>query len=262
MADNDIKVELTLAEFVGKLISETFQAVISSMVDQARQQEDIITGTELELAEFSQQFVSDDDVEEQLSALFPWQDDSHPHAIFKDAPYEPVLRNNLQEKPAIKELTGYSMQKTDFEGKPGEYKLTEKGVENIKSSVRMNLAQERQKALVNLMRQGLPKIIVDSGRILSKVTFRVTQKDSAGNTNNNSDENDKAGNEEITRTGKSKIINSKMITSKLKRLSPVIFRPKILDRTRMLVKQADDEAPQTSEASVYGEVEIKFKTIT
>jgi len=262
MPDNDIKVELTLAEFVGKLISETFQAVISSMVDQARQQEEIIAGTELEIAEFSQQFISDDDVEEQLSELFPWQDDSHPHAIFKDAPYKPIMRNNLVEKPAIRELTGYSMQKTDFEGQPGKYKITETGVENIKSSVRMNLAQERQKALIALMRQGLPKIIVDSGRILSKVTFRVTKQDSDGKGNKDSDETGKATSEEAIRSGKSKLISSKMVTSKFKRVSPIIFRPKILDKTRMLVKQADDEAPQTSEAKVYGEVEIKFKTIT
>ena len=261
MAENDIKVELTLAEFVGKLISETFQAVISSMVDQVRQKEAIIAGADLELAEFSLQFISDDDVEEHLSVLFPWQDDSHAHAIFKDAPYEPVMRDNLVEKPAIMELTGYKMEKTDFSGQPGSYKLTENGVEKIKSAVRMNLAQDRQKALAGLMRQGIPKIIVDSGRILSKVTFRVTRNDATGDGNTGSNETDSAGNREAARIGESKSVFTGIWAGKLNKVSPVIFKPAILDSTRMLVKQADDEAPQTSEASVYGEVEIKFKTI-
>jgi len=257
MADNEIKVELTLAEFVGKLISETFQAVISSMVDQVRQQEAIIAGTELELAEFALQFISDNDVEEHLSALFPWKGDSHAHAIFEGAFYQPA-GNDLVEEPAIMELTGYEMEKADF----GDNKLTKKGVEGIKSAVRMNLAEDRQKALIALMRQGVPKIIVDSGRILCKVTFRVNQQGPTGNGNTDSNETDTAGSEGATWTVGSRPFATGTLKSKLKRLSPMIFKPEILDSTRMLVKQADDEAPQTSEAKVYGEVEIKFKTIT
>ena len=92
MADNEIKVALTLAEFVGKLISETFKAVISSMVDQVRQQEAIIAGTELELAEFAPQFISDNDVEEHLSALFPRKGDLHAHAIFEGALYKTFFK--------------------------------------------------------------------------------------------------------------------------------------------------------------------------
>lgn len=262
MADNEIKIELTLAEFVGKLISETFQAVISSMVDQVRQQGAIIAGTELELAEFALQFISDNDVEEHLSALFPCRDDSHAHAIFKGATYQPA-RNDLVEKPAIMELTGYKMEKADFKSPQGEKcQITEEGVKKIKSAVRMNLAEDPQKALIALMRQGVPKIIVDSGRILAKVTFRVIQQESTGNGNTDSNETDTAGSEGAARNVEPRPIRTGMLTSKLKRLSPMIFKPGILDSTRMLVKQADDEAPQTSEAKIYGEVEIKFKTIT
>lgn len=257
MADNEIKVELTLAEFVGKLISETFQAVIGSMVEQARQQGAIITGTELELAEFALEFISDNDVEEHLSALFPWRADSHAHAIFKDASYQPA-RNDQVEKPAIMELTGYEMEEADFDS----LQLTERGVERIKSAVRMNLAEDRQKALITLMRQGVPRVIVESGRILSKVTFRVNQQGTTGKGNTDSKESDTAGRKGATRVVESKPIRTGMLASKLKRISPMIFKPEILDSTRMLVKQADDEAPQTSEAKVYGEVEIKFKTIT
>lgn len=269
MADNEIKVALTLAEFVGKLISETFKAVISSMVDQVRQQEAIIAGTELELAEFAPQFISDNDVEEHLSALFPCWDDSHAHAIFEGAPYQPA-RDDLVEKPAIMELTGYMMEKDDY----GKNKLTKKdveeikltitkkGVKGIKSAVRMNLAEDRQKSLIALMRQGVPRVIVESGRILSKVTFIVNQQESTGNGNTDSNESDTAGSEEAALNVKPSSIPAGMLKSKLKRLSPMIFKPEILDITRMLVKQADDQAPQTSEAKVYGEVEIKFKTIT
>ena len=258
MADNEIKIELTLAEFVGKLISETFKAVIGSMVDQVRQQVAIIAGTELELAEFALQFISDNDVEEHLSSLFPWQGDSHAHAVFKGASYQPVSRNNPVEEPAIMELTGYKMEESDFDS----LQLTEKGVEKIKSAVRMNLAEDPQKALITLMRQGVPRVIVDSGRILAKVTFRVNQQESTGNGNTDSNESDTAGSEGAAGNVEPSSIRAGMLKSKLKRLSPMIFKPEILDSTRMLVKQADDQAPQTSEAKVYGEVEIKFKTIT
>ena len=262
MVDNEIKVALTLAEFVGKLISETFQAVISSMVDQVRQQEAIIAGTELELAEFALQFISDNDVEEHLSSLFPWKDDLHAHAIFEGAFYQPA-GDDLVEEPAIMELTGYKMEKAaDFRNPTGRCQITAKGVESIKSAVRMNLAEDPQKALISLMRQGVPKIIVDSGRILSKVTFIVNQQGPTGNGNTDSNESDTAGSEATAQVVESSSIRTGMLKSKLKSLSPMIFKPRILDSTRMLVKQADDEAPQTSEAKVYGEVEIKFKTIT
>ena len=262
MAENEIKVELTLAEFVGKLISETFQAVISSMAEQVRQQEAIIAGTELELAEFAMQFISDNDVEEHLSTLFPWKDDSRAHAIFKGAPYRPVSAKN-PEKPAIMELTGYKMDKADFSRLTKEtYRLTEKGVERIKSTVRMNLAEDRQKSLITLIHQGVPKVIVESGRILSKVTFRVIQQGSTDNAKKESNKSDTAESKATARVVESRSIRIGNLTGKLKRVPPMIFKPGILDSTRMLVKQADDEAPQTSEARVYGEVEIKFKTIT
>jgi len=269
MADNETKVALTLAEFVGKLISETFQAVISSMADQVRQQEAIIAGTELELAEFSLQFISDNDVEEHLSALFPCKDDLHAHAIFEGALYQPAGNDHVEE-PAIMELTGYMMERADFRKNKltkkavEEIKLTitKKGVKKIKSAVRMNLAEDRQKALIALMRQGVPRVIVESGRILSKVTFIVNQQGPTGNGNTDSNETDTAGSEGAAQTVEPRPIRAGMLTSELKRLSPMIFKPRILDSTRMLVKQADDEAPQTSEAKVYGEVEIKFKTIT
>ena len=85
-------------------------------------------------------------------------------------------------------------------------------------------------------------MIVDSGRINAKLTFQVVLTDGAGSPQ-----------------------TQERLASPLSQLSYPLSSINIedLSKVRLVVRQANERAPQTSnlQAHVFGEVEISFKTI-
>ena len=242
-------IELGFTEFVSKLISDTFEAVIASSITQEENWSNLEKLMSLDFDEFAQQIITDDAVTQELINLFPTKDGDGT-LIVKGADY---TRENPKtgepEKPPIFQTLGY---------RPRRRVLGPKDIEEIRKIVREMLAEKQLELLSKIFSQGKTKVIVDTGKINAKLNFQIMQMEE-------SDDDDET---EPTPTGDTPMNPSTLNTGLfLNNLYPVlssIQRPKALDKIRLFVKPPTDKDPQTHQitANVYGEVEIQFKTIS
>ena len=112
------------------------------------------------------------------------------------------------------------------------------GVKKIFEAVRIRLAATQHESLEVMVKDGLPKIVVDSGRILSKVTFKIHKIQAD--------------------------IQSETLMNRFDRTVPTTAAKLLSPGLKLTVRQADERAPQSSEktVNVYGEIEITFKTVS
>ena len=100
----------------------------------------------------------------------------------------------------------------------------------------------RLSAIKQAVERGVPQVIVDSGRVNAKLTFQVIRTEDTDSPN----------------------IREKL-ASPLTQLSYPLSSINMADlsKVRLVVRQANERTPQTSNlsANVFGEVEITFKTI-
>lgn len=247
-------IDMGFAEFTAQLIAETFDAIIASNTAQDERSEEILALVGLSLDEFAVRTVTDAEVEGSLRLLFPQEDGERRHAVFVGAPYR---RGTAQapEDPPFESLLGVRLESGDVSR---DKALTKLGVAKVVSAARSRLAATRQLALQRLVAQGVPRIVIDSGRIRAKLTFQVELLDE-----------ERAARESgppgastpppVLRHG------HPLIGGVLKPLHVTgLAHPFTPPNVRLLVRQVDDRAPQTTQvrADIYSEVEITFKTVT
>jgi hypothetical protein len=239
MNDNPAPTEMGFAEFTAKLIAEMFEAIVTSQTDQEHQISDLIGAAELTLKEFAKRYITDDDVHIELARLFPSDEPDQPHAIFSGGPYTPN-DVDVAESPALESTLGVVLERTDFRvsRQRGPAALNTSGVKLVRLATRMRLAEGRLAALRAVIGRGIARTIVDSGRINAKISFEVVRAE---------------GPKPANRTARS--VTAPGMSAAL---------PQDLSLVRLVVRQADERAPQTrnARANVLGEVEITFKTIT
>jgi hypothetical protein len=257
---NDIPtpIEMGFAEFTAKLISETFDAIIVSQAAQEEKTEEMLELVNMPLDVFAEHAVTDLEVEEALRRLFPGGDEEHAHAVFVGAPYQPPTEQT-SESPPFTRFLDVTFDEGDLEG--GET-LTEAGVAKIYAATRQRLAGARYRALQQIVTQGVPRVLVDSGRIRAKLTFQVVQIE----------EEEEAEEPESEPAGPTAPPLTALPLSGVQRvvgISPLerftgLTRPFTAPNIRLSVRQADDKAPQTSQlkADIFSEVEITFKTVS
>jgi hypothetical protein len=243
--------QLGLAEFVAGLISETFEAISVSMESQLMRQAELVRAAELDPEEYAAKHITEDAVDQACMELFGAVDNTT--LIVRGGAYIPGKGDD--ENPPIKRQLGIELETpADFQKMNNGYQLTEQGAARIRKEIRLQAAQFHQETLRLVLNKGLPRILIDSGRILSKVTFNVTESESeatppaavsaAGNLKTAEINNIAAF--------KTNLINRLGITRK----------NLLLPNTQLKVKPAADDKSQTSTTNVYGEVEISFKTVT
>ena len=113
MAEIVTPTDMGFAEFTAKLIQETFEAVLTAQADQEQRQAQFAEMAALSIEEFAARFISDSEVDAELARLFPTETPSQPHAIFPGGRYQPLLRD-IPESPAIKEVLGAELVRSDF----------------------------------------------------------------------------------------------------------------------------------------------------
>lgn len=250
MAENRIN-ELGLAEFVAGLISETFEAVSVSIESQVSRQTELLAAAELDLSTYAAKYVSTESIDQACGELFPAEDGGN--TIETNGAYIPG--EETVEQPPIKRVLGLSLKNAiDYRKRGSTWQLTTAGVESIRTAIKMQAAQYHQDALRLLLNKGLPRIVIDSGRILSKVTFSVNSSDS-----------EKSG---VTPV----VYRNPNRASDL--TSSTVFKASLLNRLgktranlllpdmQLKIRPVTDDQPQSSTTSVYGEVEISFRTVT
>jgi hypothetical protein len=235
-------IEVGFAEFIAKLVSEVFDAVVTSQVNQEKRIAELSYAAGLPSEEFAEHFVTDEQTTAELERLFPGDSDEHPTAIYAGAPYR-SKSEGFSELPPIHAVLGITLKKGDYRVVKKQTVLTSAGVSKVKSAVGQHLAKEHQTAVQEIIRRGLPRVIADAGRVNAKLTYEILKIE------------DDAKLEKATALG-----------ALLKPLGQAVFIPEsgVLSKLRLVVRQADERSPQTQKlkVNVFGEVELEFKTIT
>ncbi len=285
MPEARIPVELGFSEFVAKLVSEVFDAVVATAVDQERRQAELVESAGLDLADFAPRHVAEAEVDAALAGLFPDPEDptGAGHRIRVGARYAPPSARR-PEDPPVADALGIALARGDYEGSNGQEKLTEKGVERVREAARLAVAAVRLDALRTAVRRGVPRVSVDAGRILARLTFRTLATSaegdgavasSAGSSSAGSPSAGTAGSAPSRSVGPSISASatafgaSPTVSAARPVLAPAVLAAvasvspqSVLPDVRLAVKQADETGSTSQSATVYGEVEIRFKTVT
>jgi hypothetical protein len=222
--------EVGFAEFTAQLISETFQAVISSMVQQEKEVRDTERLTALGLEDFAKLSISEDTLRAEIIRLFPSKEGKDTESSIDPGSIYTPPTDKQAEDPPIFLLTGYQVAKEDVkkDGETGKLRITEDGYGHIKEKVRLTLAANYKEIIATILQKGMPRVLVDHGRINTKLSFYLTE-----------------GKEEA----KPKL--------------PLAFISKSA-LPRLTVRPVSNRTPEflTLTVNVIGEVEITFKTIS
>lgn len=271
-------IELGFAEFVAKLISDVFDATVSSQLEQQEkllelqamlsQSDDDFVDVLLSRADFIEQ------VDLLLQGYFPGKQSEELHAIYEGAPYQPA-KGDAPEQPAVFEKLALKLTDGDF--KPRNKSLTEQGVMAIYKAAAKPLAAQKRGLLIQMIESGFPSIVVDSGKINAKLTFNTTQLNQGADNSDSESSTQPSGRinnlsssstERLGRVNLSSRFNERISSRLVTPIQPLnryvgLIKPNINDQVRLTVKQASNKSPQDTQATtnIYSEVEIHFKTI-
>lgn len=273
--DNLTPIDMGFAEFVAKLISEVFDAVVTSQAEQQEKFNELQDLMALPHESFIDHLLQQDSfiqqVDELLAEHFPANNDEQLHAIYSGAPYQPAS-GNTPESPAVFDRLGIKMTKSDFHGKSKT--LSNSGVLKIYRKAAEPYAVQKRNIITKLIEQGLSNIVVDSGKINAKLTFstNIANGTSAEEESDTQAHKSKSSEETIHKASKAKLhaatISNLALTNKLEPIQPInrfvgILKPNINKQVRLTVKPASNKSPQDVEtkANIFSEVELHFKTI-
>jgi hypothetical protein len=261
MAQFQIPVDLGFTEFVTTLLSEVVSSIAAAQSDQAQRLAELTAAASLSVEEFAASHVTDDVLDDYLAVRFPASDPGRPHDVVGGAPYQPA-RGQQREDPPYEETLGVRLTGSDFNADKGS--LLSRGVGKIRDAARLQLAEQQQDVAQALLERGVPKVVVDAGRISAKLTFEALQyrEESAVPAESEAPVTDGT----VSRLDAGALIGAHdvVMIGRLPRLNVAPVLPQVLQDVRMLVRPADDRRPETgsSRANVYGEVELTFKTVT
>ena len=239
MSDALIPEEMGFAEFAARLIEETFAAIIASSTDQQQAIDEIAAAAGLDAESFAQRYVTAEEITAELGRIFPIYA-GRPYTLAAGAPYTPASRT-AEEAPAFAQLLGVVLERADYTiGRAGTT-LRPSGVARLRAAAAERLAQTRLAALQGVARMGTPRIVVDAGSIKARLVFRVVR---------------------LADTDKPEVKDR--LAAPLRPLGAVGgLGTQALSGLRFTVRQASDRAPQSGQlsADVFGEIELRFKTI-
>ncbi len=220
-------IRMELAEFFAKILLDAFDGVREAMRLQEERQAEISAIASLDTAEFARLTLTDEEPERELVRLFPSPDRRRPHGIYVGAPYRPALKEGDIESPPIRALIGVQLERANYTRPRGSesFVLAKTAVEKVLSAVRTRLGAQSQSVLRAALARGVPRLVVDSGRIGAKISLTLQSA----------------------------------AQSSAKAAFVVPRRD-----ARLLVRMVDDRAPQTQQlrVDILSELEVTFKTVT
>lgn len=242
--------DLGFSEFIAKLISETFTAVTEAALEQERRYAQLAAAAALPLEEFLAAFVDDDDVDRALLARFPPPDpqtqpggDPKRSAAAAGQPYTPAGEGTTEDPPLL-ELLGIEVQPREIT-RAG--RIGDRLAARIRDVVAEEIGRQEWEIARALVQRGVPRVLVDSGHIMAKQTYRVTP---AGGT--------------PPATPPPVSTPLPVRTARLPLSSPIlvdkILQPAISPDLVLKISSPKADGP-VSHGDIYGEVEIRFKTV-
>ena len=243
MANNELlqPVEVEFSQFTAMLIAETLDAIIEAQLGQEEKLRELQEIAGFDVARFAEEVVSSEEVERELARLFPAAEGVC--GVMAGSPYTPP-EPGKEEEPSVRRTIGYIMTDEDWKRGDEGAVITEAGYQHITNHVRMNLATQQLANVLQLVRRGIPRVIVDYGRINTKLTFQLSQIKSSVDTVSGGVEALKA--------------------AKLQSAAPLMQLSRPMVPYRLTVRPADLRRPELLRLSInlVGEIEITFKTVS
>jgi hypothetical protein len=176
--------ELGFAEFASTLISETLNAVVTSILTQEKQAAQLEAQAQQSAEQYAKENLADELVRQEVIRLFPYSaDNPEKSAVDAGEPYSKT--KDGQESPAIYSTVGYQITRGDLTVGKGKTVLSATGYANIAAATRLILAQQHLDIIKTVVARGIPRVYVDNGHIKSKLNLRFeagTQQASASTT--------------------------------------------------------------------------------
>lgn len=237
--------EVEFAQFTAVLIADTLDAIIAAQLGQEEKVRELQEMAGLDVAQFAEETITEEDVEIELARLF--SSPERAHSVMPGSQYIPSAPGR-EEVPPVLSTTGYTMTEADWQRTDQGYVFTEVGYRHILSHVRMGLAAKQLENVLQLVRRGIPRVVVDHGRINTKLTFHLSQVQKGEST-------ETANIRGFKGPGTAYLMRSSAPLMRISR-SPAPFK--------LTVKPADLRRPELLRLSVnlVGEVEITFKTVS
>jgi hypothetical protein len=217
--------EMGFAEFASTLISETLNAVVTSILTQEKQAAQLEQQALQSPDEYAKENLTGDMVRAEVLRLFPsTTDDATKSSVDEGQPYS---TRATEETPAILKKVDYKITKTDLTVGRGRTTINATGYAHIFAATKTALANQHLAVLKAVVARGIPRVYVDNGHITSKLTLNFQQ----GTTTTNA-----------ATTG------AKIAGSSIRRITA---QPVNANRPEYLSLKAD----------VLSEIEITFKTV-
>ena len=161
--------EIGFPEFTSKLISDTFSAIVSSMIDQQEAYADLVEKVAMSIEDFETEAVTGEDVDRWLAQQFPGGEGQD--TLIRDGAElssDEVARLHDSLGATASEISGASLPAAE-----SSTTLDEDAVSDIRAIVRRQLAQPRMDALESLVEQGVVRLVVDDGTIETDLKFHT-----------------------------------------------------------------------------------------
>lgn len=161
--------DLGFAEFTAKLISDVFDAVVSSNIRQQEAYAELLERVSGSIQQFEGEAVSDADVDAYLVERFP--DESSPGETRLVAGYAVPSGEADDTAARIDALFGAAAVDLGVTLPEAGETLDEDDVANLAAAARRNLATRRLDALRELVETGIIRLVVETGRIETRLDF-------------------------------------------------------------------------------------------
>jgi hypothetical protein len=178
MANGRKPVDLGFAEFAAQIVAELHEGLLVAQNEQESRRIKLAELSSLPLEEFARRFITNEQVETELIRLFP-AGRGKAHRIRTGTSYAAKTVKHA-ESPPIQSKLGIQLTPQDLRVRGGRSQLSQKGVKSIRDALRIRLAEPRFKTLRQAATQGIPRLVLDSGRVNVKLIFRLEKLEKVG----------------------------------------------------------------------------------
>jgi hypothetical protein len=238
MANGRKPVDLGFAEFAAQIVAELHEGLLVAQNEQESRRIKLAELSSLPLEEFARRFITNEQVETELIRLFP-AGRGKAHRIRTGTSYAAKTVKHA-ESPPIQSKLGIQLTPQDLRVRGGRSQLSQKGVKSIRDALRIRLAEPRLKTLRQAATQGIPRLVLDSGRVNVKLIFRLEELEKVG----------------VRSAKRSVVVPLNTLVNMLKAESA---QP----RYQLVVRQVNEQTTTlpTTESSGIGELDLTLKTI-
>jgi len=184
--------QIGFPEFTSKLVSDTFNSVVSAMIHQEQTYADIVKKVAMTEEEFAQNAVGAKQVDDWLAKNFPG-DGKHATTVRKGnkiAGSQAGKLHDALQQPAKQAKNVKAKNLPD--GGSGKVKIDDDALSAVRGAIKRALAAPRQQALEELVEKGVVRVVLDDGTIHTDLDFHTHASESSSTHTHHKHENDES----------------------------------------------------------------------